>query len=393
MIVQTDPRAPRVVLVGPPGAGKSTIGRKLARELGVDLYDTDTGIEEETGRTIPDIFAVDGEAEFRKVEERVVRRAILTRQGVVSLGGGAVLSANTRALLRGRTVVYLEISVAEGLRRTGASNTRPLLNGTDPAAKYRELMRRRRPLYREVATVRVRTDGRSPGRVVRMILGKLSLEPAPTDSAQPTTDQRADGPPRRRGGRSRSRRRTRATTLDSRRTALARPDTSGRSDTTTSSDAAATRSDDTSKRPGSVPTHVRTAPGRSRGEPANPGTAAPRSEGATADDTTAVTGRSGTTATPVRSGAGSAPSRRARRFPTRNGTGSASHPARTDAVDRGAPGVGPEQPEQTDTAADNRPVGKNSTGRSRRARARRARARARRRERMESERTESEHRT
>ncbi|WP_040692242.1 shikimate kinase, partial [Nocardia vinacea] len=176
MIVQSDPRAPRVVLVGPPGAGKSTIGRKLARELGVELYDTDAGIERETGRTIPEIFTEDGEPEFRRIEEQVVRRAILAERGVVSLGGGAVLSKDTRELLRNRTVVYLEISVAEGLRRTGASTQRPLLNGADPGAKYRELMRKRRPLYREVATVRVRTDGRSPGRVVRMIMAKLGME-------------------------------------------------------------------------------------------------------------------------------------------------------------------------------------------------------------------------
>lgn len=174
------PRA-RVVLVGPPGSGKSTIGRKLARELGVELYDTDAGIEAETGRTIPDIFATDGEPEFRRLEEDVVRRAVLEHDGVVSLGGGSVLSAHTREVLRDAVVVYLEISVAEGLRRTGSSTGRPLLNGTDPGAKYRELMRIRRPLYREVATVRVRTDGRSPGRVVRMILTKLGLESVRTD--------------------------------------------------------------------------------------------------------------------------------------------------------------------------------------------------------------------
>jgi shikimate kinase len=185
MIVQSDPRAPRVVLVGPPGAGKSTIGRKLARELGVELYDTDAGIERETGRTIPEIFSEDGEPEFRRIEERVVRRAILAERGVVSLGGGAVLSKDTRALLRNRTVVYLEISVAEGLRRTGASTQRPLLNGADPGAKYRELMRKRRPLYREVATVRVRTDGRSPGRVVRMIMAKLDMESVLPQDAEP----------------------------------------------------------------------------------------------------------------------------------------------------------------------------------------------------------------
>lgn len=216
MIVQTDPRAPRVVLVGPPGAGKSTIGRKLARELGVELYDTDAGIERETGRTIPEIFAEDGEPEFRKIEERVVRRAVLAERGVVSLGGGAVLSEHTRALLRGRTVVYLEISIAEGLRRTGASTQRPLLNGADPGAKYRELMRTRRPLYREVATVRVRTDGRSPGRVVRMIMTKLGMEPvepAETDLRPPPS-----GIPQG-SSRSRARRRARARAAARRKTA------------------------------------------------------------------------------------------------------------------------------------------------------------------------------
>ncbi|WP_174188994.1 shikimate kinase [Nocardia barduliensis] len=207
MIVQTDPRAPRVVLVGPPGAGKSTIGRKLARELGVELYDTDAGIERETGRTIPEIFAEDGEPEFRRIEERVVRRAVLAERGVVSLGGGAVLSENTRTLLRNRTVVYLEISVAEGLRRTGASTQRPLLNGADPGAKYRELMRTRRPLYREVATVRVRTDGRSPGRVVRMIMTKLGMEPA--EQAETELRPPPSGIPQG-SSRSRARRRARA---------------------------------------------------------------------------------------------------------------------------------------------------------------------------------------
>ncbi len=209
MIVQTDPRHPCVVLIGPPGAGKSTIGRKLARELGVELYDTDAGIEDETGRTIPEIFADDGEPEFRRIEERVVRRAVLNHKGVVSLGGGAVLSGATRELLRERTVVYLEISVAEGLRRTGANSNRPLLAGDDPGAKYRRLMRERRPLYREVASVRVRTDGRSPGRVVRNILAKLGLEPAePT----PAPAHSSDTPSPSRRSRSRRRRRSRSAT-------------------------------------------------------------------------------------------------------------------------------------------------------------------------------------
>lgn len=161
------------ILVGPPGAGKSTIGRRLAAALGVDVYDTDAAIEREAGRSIPEIFAQDGEAGFRKIEEQVVLRAIEEQGGVVSLGGGAILSATTRKALVGQTVVYLEISVAEGLRRTGVNNNRPLLAGDNPEAKYRALMRTRRPLYRRVATIRVRTERRSPARVVQYLLGKL----------------------------------------------------------------------------------------------------------------------------------------------------------------------------------------------------------------------------
>lgn len=165
--------SPRAVLIGPPGAGKSTIGRRLARALDADIYDTDVAIERETGRTIPEIFGQDGESAFRAVEEDVVRRALLEQDGIVSLGGGAILSDATRSRLAGHTVVYLEISVAEGLKRTGANTGRPLLDGGDQRQKYRDLMRRRRPLYREVATIRMRTDGRSPARVVQQLLGKL----------------------------------------------------------------------------------------------------------------------------------------------------------------------------------------------------------------------------
>lgn len=164
---------PYAVLIGPPGAGKSTIGRRVAAALGMALVDTDVEIERRTGRTIPDIFSHDGEPAFRAIEEDVVADALGSHDGVVSLGGGSILSERTRSLLSGHIVVYLEISVAEGLRRTGANSARPLLAGPDPRAKYQSLMRTRRPLYRSVATIRVRTDGRSPARVVGQVVTKL----------------------------------------------------------------------------------------------------------------------------------------------------------------------------------------------------------------------------
>ncbi|UXA10519.1 shikimate kinase [Mycobacterium sp. SMC-8] len=164
---------PKAVLVGLPGSGKSTIGRRLAKALDVPLLDTDAAIEKSTGRTIADIFATDGEAEFRRIEEKVIRDALADHDGVLSLGGGAVTTAGVREALRGHTVVYLEISAAEGVRRTGGSNVRPLLAGPDRAEKFKALMAQRVPLYRQVATMRVNTNHRNPGAVVRHIVTRL----------------------------------------------------------------------------------------------------------------------------------------------------------------------------------------------------------------------------
>ncbi|KBB34541.1 shikimate kinase AroK [Mycobacterium tuberculosis M1893] len=174
--------APKVVLVGLPGSGKSTIGRRLAKALGVGLLDTDVAIEQRTGRSIADIFATDGEQEFRRIEEDVVRAALADHDGVLSLGGGAVTSPGVRAALAGHTVVYLEISAAEGVRRTGGNTVRPLLAGPDRAEKYRALMAKRAPLYRRVATMRVDTNRRNPGAVVRHILSRLQV-PSPSEAA------------------------------------------------------------------------------------------------------------------------------------------------------------------------------------------------------------------
>ncbi|OBG36643.1 shikimate kinase [Mycobacterium sp. E3198] len=165
--------APKAVLVGLPGSGKSTIGRRLAKALGVGLLDTDAAIEQRTGRTIADIFATDGEPEFRRIEEEVVRAALADHDGVVSLGGGAVTSPGVRDALAGHTVVYLEIGAREGVRRTGGGAVRPLLAGPDRAEKYRTLLAERAPLYRRVATIRVDTNRRNPGAVVRHIVSRL----------------------------------------------------------------------------------------------------------------------------------------------------------------------------------------------------------------------------
>ncbi len=165
--------APKAVLIGLPGSGKSTIGRRLAKAMDCTLLDTDVAIEERTGRSIPEIFAEEGEAGFRRIEEQVVCAALRDHDGILSLGGGAVTTAGVRDALADHTVVYLEISASEGIRRTSGSAVRPLLAGPDRAEKYRELMSQRAPLYRRIATIRINTNRRNPGAVVRNIVGRL----------------------------------------------------------------------------------------------------------------------------------------------------------------------------------------------------------------------------
>ena len=183
-------RAPEVVLVGLPGAGKTTIGRKLARRLGVDFHDTDQMIEEQTGRSIPEIFASEGEEGFRAIEEDVVGRALKTAGGVLSLGGGSVLSPLTRRRLLNHHVVHLTIGVVEGVRRSQGGH-RPLLTGGDPVARYQRLHTDRSPLYREVATESISTERRSSGKVVTELLASLTrryphLQPVDATEDEPT---------------------------------------------------------------------------------------------------------------------------------------------------------------------------------------------------------------
>lgn len=193
--------APRAVLIGLPGSGKSTIGRRLAKALDVTMLDTDAVIEETTGRTIADIFASDGEEEFRRIEEEVIRGALATHDGVLSLGGGAITTEGVRDALAGHMVIYLEISASEGVRRTGGNSNRPLLAGGDRAEKYRALMSQRVPIYRRVSTIRINTNRRNPGAVVRTIVSRLENPQAPKQvAAKPLTAK-----PRRRRRRRRQR--------------------------------------------------------------------------------------------------------------------------------------------------------------------------------------------
>ena len=179
--------APKAVLVGMPGSGKSTIGRRLAKALDLPLLDTDAKIVETTGRSIADLF-VEGEPEFRRIEADVVRAALAEHTGIVSLGGGAITSPDVRDALVGHTVVYLEISTAEGIRRISGSTVRPLFAGGDPAEKFRTLMTQRVPLYRAVATIRINTNRRNPGAVVRHIMHKLDA--SESDRRQPSRRRR-----------------------------------------------------------------------------------------------------------------------------------------------------------------------------------------------------------
>ena len=168
---------PLIVLVGPMGVGKSTVGQLLAERLGTAYRDTDEDIVSAQGRTIAEIFVDEGEPAFRALEKQAVRTALAEHDGVLALGGGAILDADTRALLAGQRVVYLSMDVEEAVRRTGLNAARPLL-AVNPRKQWRELMEARRHLYEEVATVVVATDGRTPEEVTQAALDALELKEA-----------------------------------------------------------------------------------------------------------------------------------------------------------------------------------------------------------------------
>lgn len=168
---------PRVVLVGPMGVGKSTVGQLLAERLGVGYRDTDDDIVAVEGRSIAEIFVDEGEPVFRAIEKRAVRLALAEHEGVLALGGGSILDADTRELLAGQQVVYLSMDVEEAVKRTGLNAARPLL-AVNPRKQWRELMEARRHLYESIATAVVATDGRTPEEVTQNALDALELKEA-----------------------------------------------------------------------------------------------------------------------------------------------------------------------------------------------------------------------
>ncbi|MFI6496315.1 shikimate kinase [Nonomuraea typhae] len=160
------------VLIGPPGSGKSTLGSLLADRLGVAYRDTDADVEAVAGKPVSDIFVEDGEERFRELESEAVRAALAEHDGVLSLGGGAILREDTQALLAGHPVVYLQVGLADAVQRVGLSAARPLLV-LNPRSQLKKLMEQRRPIYERLAVLTVVTDGREPGDLVEEIVKGL----------------------------------------------------------------------------------------------------------------------------------------------------------------------------------------------------------------------------
>ena len=168
---QSTPR-PRAVLIGTMGAGKTTVGQLLAARWGVGFRDTDHDVEAAAGKPVSDIFVEDGEAAFRALERDAVAAALISHDGVLALGGGAVLDKSTRALLADHTVVFLEVGLSDAAARVGLGVSRPLLLG-NVRAKVKQLLDERTPIYESVATVRIPTDGRSAEQVAEAVLAAL----------------------------------------------------------------------------------------------------------------------------------------------------------------------------------------------------------------------------
>ena len=164
-----------VVLIGPPGAGKSSVGALLASRLGVVFADTDDIVAAAAGKPVGDIFVEDGEPEFRELERAAVARGLDTVKpdgGVLALGSGAVLDPDVRRMLAGQVVVYLEADFATVARRVGMDRPRVVIPG-NPRGRLREMLEERRPVYAGLASVIIQTDGRAPEEVAADLAKRL----------------------------------------------------------------------------------------------------------------------------------------------------------------------------------------------------------------------------
>ena len=180
---------PCAVLIGAPGAGKSTVGRRVAGRLGVDFRDTDADIVAAAGKPVSDIFVEDGEAAFRSLEREAVARALREHTGVLSLGGGAVTDPHTRQLLADEFVVWLRVDAGHAAARVGLTGARPLLLG-NVRGRLITLLEERTPLYEEVSDVVVDTDEKSVDAVVdavvEVVLGSPDARPGRTGDDRTT---------------------------------------------------------------------------------------------------------------------------------------------------------------------------------------------------------------
>ena len=165
---------PVLVLVGPPGAGKSTVGRLVAKQLGLTFRDTDADIVAVTGKSVAEVFIDDGEEHFRALEKIAVAAALKRHDGVVSLGGGAVLDADTRALLKEHRTLLLQVDLSSASSRVGMNRDRPVL-ALNPRAQLKQLLDARMPLYLEVATDVVDTSNRSARQVADEVAALLAV--------------------------------------------------------------------------------------------------------------------------------------------------------------------------------------------------------------------------